>query len=60
MSNTEMTAAAAEARREYKRKWNRANKDKVKAAQARYWERKAQQAAENTATDEPPQAQEVQ
>ena len=36
-----MTEAAREARRAYKRAWNAANKDKVKAAQARYWERKA-------------------
>ena len=38
-----MTEAAKEARRAYKRAWNKKNKDKVKAAQARYWERKAQQ-----------------
>ena len=42
-----MTDAAREARREYKRQWNRANADKVKAAQARYWEKKAQQAAQD-------------
>ena len=39
-----MTEAAQEARRAYKREWNRQNRDKVKAAQARYWERKAQAA----------------
>lgn len=38
--------AAAEQRRAYKREWNRRNKDKVKAAQDRYWKRKAEQAAE--------------
>lgn len=37
---------AKEARRAYKRKWNQRNKDKVQAAQARYWERKAREAAE--------------
>ena len=47
-----MSAAAAAARREYKRKWAAANKDKVKAAQDRYWEKKAKElkaaaAAEN-------------
>ena len=42
----EMTDAAREARRAYKRKWNRANRDKVKAAQARYWDKKAREAAE--------------
>lgn len=40
-----MTEAAKEARRAYKRKWNRDNPDKVKAAQERYWNKKAQEAA---------------
>ena len=40
-----MNEAAKAARREYKREWNRKNRDKVKAAQARYWEKKAQEAA---------------
>lgn len=50
-----MTDQAREARRAYKREWNRKNKDKVKAAQARYWERRAQAmtAAKNQGTDEP-------
>ena len=39
-----MTDKAKEARRAYKREWNRRNPDKVKAAQERYWNRKAQQA----------------
>ena len=47
-----MTDQAREARRQYKREWNRKNRDKVKAAQARYWERKAQ-AAQDQATDAP-------
>lgn len=47
-----MTDQAREARREYKRRWNAANKDKVKAAQQRYWERKAAQNKEQNA-DEP-------
>lgn len=42
-----MTEAAKEARREYKRRWNQQNKDKVKAAQDRYWERRAAKAAED-------------
>ncbi len=42
-----MTEAAKEARRAYKRAWNQRNKDKVKAAQARYWERKAAKAAQD-------------
>jgi len=41
-----MTEQAREARRAYKREWNRKNRDKVKAAQERYWNKKA---AEGTA-----------
>lgn len=49
-----MTEQALQARREYKRQWNRRNADKVKAAQARYWERKAAEAeaAQDQRTDE--------
>ena len=36
-----MTDAAKQARREYKREWNRKNRDKVQQAQIRYWERRA-------------------
>ena len=36
-----MNEKAKELRRAYKREWNRRNRDKVKAAQMRYWERKA-------------------
>lgn len=42
-----MTEQAREARRAYKREWNRKNKDKVQQAQARYWERKAAAAAQD-------------
>ena len=38
-----MTDKAKEARRQYKREWNRRNPDKVKAAQERYWNKKAEQ-----------------
>lgn len=38
-----MTEAAKQARREYKRAWNRANPDKVKKYQAEYWQRKAEE-----------------
>jgi hypothetical protein len=50
-----MNEKAKEARRAYKREWNRKNRDKVKAAQARYWERKAAaaEAAQDQQTDEP-------
>ena len=36
-----MTEQAKEARRAYKRKWSRENRDKVRAQQERYWTRKA-------------------
>lgn len=48
-----MNEKAAAARRAYKRKWARANPDKVKAAQERYWTKQAAQAeqAQKTATE---------
>lgn len=39
--------AAREARRAYKRQWNRNNPDKVRAHQQRYWEKKAQEYRES-------------
>lgn len=47
-----MTEQAKEARRAYKRQWARDNPEKVKQQQARYWEKKAEQAA---ATAQPAQ-----
>lgn len=44
-----MTDKAKEARRAYKRAWAKRNPDKVKAAQERYWTKKA---AAETQTDE--------
>lgn len=44
-----MNEQAAAARRAYKRAWARANPDKVKAQQERYWSRKAEQAAADEA-----------
>lgn len=46
-----MDDRAKQMRREYKRKWNKANRDKVKAAQERYWQRKADAAEQATKTD---------
>lgn len=40
-----MNDAAKEARKLYKRQWQRNNRDKVKGYQEKYWERKAAQAA---------------
>lgn len=37
-----MTEQAKEARREYLRAWRARNKDKVREANRRYWERRAQ------------------
>jgi hypothetical protein len=48
----DMTEQAKEARRAYKREWNRANKDKVKAAQARYWARRAERMKQQGAQSE--------
>lgn len=42
MSEEKLTSAGRDKLREYKREWNRRNKDKVKAAQMRYWNRLAE------------------
>lgn len=42
MSDEKLTDAGRDKLREYKREWNRRNKDKVKAAQMRYWNRLAE------------------
>ena len=47
-----MTEQAKEVRRAYKREWNRRNPEKVKAAQERYWTRKAQAAQQTQAEQE--------
>lgn len=39
-----MSEAARRARNAYKRQWAKENPDKVKAANARYWEKKALEA----------------
>ena len=39
-----MTDAAKEARKAYKRAWNRANPDKVRKYQENYWNKRAQEA----------------
>lgn len=41
-----MTDAAKEARRQYKRQWVKNNPEKVKAAQDRYWAKRAAAEAE--------------
>lgn len=47
----EMTEEARKARRAYKREWNKKNRDKVKAAQDRYWEKKAREARDQGQRD---------
>ena len=48
-----MNEKAKQTRREYKRAWNRKNKDKVKAAQERYWNRKAEAGNQEEKEPEP-------
>ena len=47
----EVTEAAKEARREYRRKWYEQNRDRVKGYNAKYWERKANEQAVNERRD---------
>jgi uncharacterized membrane-anchored protein len=47
--NTELSEQAREARRAYKREWNKNNSEKVKKHTARYWEKKALLLAEQKA-----------
>ena len=54
-----MNEKAQQLRREYKREWNRKNKDKVKAAQERYWNKKAAATDQKQTTDEPITAKEA-
>lgn len=50
-----ISEAAKQIRREYARQWRLKNPDKVKANIARYWERKAKAAADQTAAQDHPQ-----
>lgn len=43
---------AAELRREYHRQWRKKNADKVRAAQDRYWIRRATEEIQHQQTDE--------
>ena len=46
--NEKISEQAQEAKRKYQREWAKKNRDKVKAAQRRYWEKKALQAVGRT------------
>jgi hypothetical protein len=41
MTEKELERATKEAKRDYAREWRKRNPDKVKAANARYWAKKA-------------------
>lgn len=45
-----MTEAAKEARRAYKRAWNREHPDKVKQYQKNYWNKKAEEQTQAAAS----------
>lgn len=51
---SELTEKAKEARRAYKRKWAKEHPDKIKAQQARYWEKRAAREAAEDQEDESP------
>lgn len=50
-----MTEKAIAARRAYKREWTRKNPDKVRAAQERYWNKKAAEAEQAQRMEPKPQ-----
>ncbi len=41
MAKQKLSDEALEAKRAYRREWYRKNREKIKAAQVRYWEKKA-------------------
>ena len=47
----QLSEQAKAAQRAYKKKWRNANKEKVQAANCRYWEKKAAQAKEKKADE---------
>ena len=52
-----MTEKALEARRAYKRKWAREHPEQVRAAQERYWTKRAEQAEAEAAAAEGPESE---
>ncbi len=55
-----MTDKAVQTRREYKRAWNRSNPEKVRAAQKRYWNRRASAAQKEEAVQQETESQDAQ
>lgn len=47
-----MTEEAKALRREYEKKWRKANPEKVKAKNQRYWERKVERMKQEAATQQ--------
>ncbi len=47
MNEKELETKAKELQREYRRSWARKNRDKVRATNKRYWEKKARRIIEN-------------
>ena len=45
--------AIKKAKNEYMKEWRKKNKDKVKAAQERYWEKKIKEQGENNSDEQP-------
>lgn len=52
MQEKKLSPGAQAARREYLRKWRAKNRDKVREARRRYWEKKAVQAEQQNEEDE--------
>lgn len=48
-----MNDRARSARNAYRRQWARGNKDKIRAQQERYWEKKAAEIDSQKANDQP-------
>lgn len=57
MAKAVMNEAARQKRNEYYRKWRAANKDRVKAINARYWTKKAMEAAAEDPAPAPDQTE---
>lgn len=49
---SKMSEEALAARREYEREWRARNRDKVKAKNRRYWEKRAQKKKEAEASEQ--------
>ena len=47
-----VSAEAIEARRAYQNEWRRKNKDRIKDYNARYWQRKAEELKQQSATEQ--------